>query len=68
MYTSSNNQSQIYYIFNSNSTEFCLVNHALIYEISDLNVSKNINVEGEISIKIPNGLYGVNVCKILESR
>ena len=46
---------------NSNCTEFISVTHVLTCENADVNVSKNINVQDEISIKIPNGLLCVNV-------
>ena len=43
-----------------------LVKYGRIYH-SELNVFKNIWFVGEISNKLPNGLFGANVYKTLES-
>lgn len=65
MYTSVNNKSQIILSSNSNETEFWSLNYTLTCKNVSLNASKNTNVVGEISIKLPNGLLGVNVYKTL---
>ena len=48
---------------NSKSTELWSVNNKLTCKNSDLKCFKNINVEGEISIRLLNDLFGVNVYK-----
>ena len=40
--------------------EFWSVSHTSIYENSELNVSKNINISGGISNKWPNDLLGTS--------
>ena len=51
----------------SNGWLFWSVNHTLMSENSELNVFKNIWFVGEISNKLPNGLFGTNVYKTFES-
>ena len=51
----------------SSSFEFWSVNHASIYENSELNVFKNIKALGEISSNWPNNLLGINASKTPES-
>ena len=47
--------------------EFWSVNHNSIYENFKLNFFKNIKLLGEIFGNWPNKLWGLNVCKALES-
>ena len=51
----------------SNGWLFWSVNHTLLFGYSELNVFKNIWFVGEISSRLPNGLFGKNVYKTLES-
>ena len=51
----------------SNGSLFWSVNHTLISLYSELNVFKNILFVGEISNKLPNGLFRTNVYKTVES-
>ena len=46
---------------------FWYVNHTLLFGYSELNVFKNIWFVGEISSRLPNGLFGTNVYRTLES-
>ena len=46
---------------------FWSVNHTSIYENVELNVFKNMKSVGEDSNKLPNGLFGTNVYKTVES-
>ena len=50
----------------SNGLLFCSVNHTLISRNFELNVFKEIRFGGEISSKLPNGLFGTNVYNIRE--
>ena len=51
----------------SNGWLFWSVNHTLMVWNSELNVFKNIWFAGEISYKLPNGLFGTKVYKTLAS-
>ena len=52
----------------SSGLEFPPVNHALVYyESFGLTVFKKINFVGEISNNWRYDLFGINVCKTLES-
>ena len=51
----------------SNGRLFWSVNHTSVAWNSALNVFKGIKFVGEISDKLPNGLFGTNVYKTLES-
>ena len=46
---------------------FWSINHISIYENSELNVFKEITFVSEISYKLPNGLFGTNAYKTLQS-
>ena len=46
---------------------FWSVNHTSMVWNSELNVFKGIKFVGPISNKLPNGLFGTNACKPLES-
>ena len=50
----------------SNGLKFWSVNNNSIYENSELNILKNINVFGEIFSNWPNDLLGTKVYKTLE--
>ena len=50
----------------SNGLKFWSVNNTSIYENSELNILKNINVFGEIFSNWPNDLLGTKVYKTLE--
>ena len=50
----------------SSGLEFWFVNHTSIYENSEWNVFKNINLSGEIFNNWPNDLLGTNIYKTLE--
>ena len=51
----------------SNGWLFWSVNHTLISSYSELNVFKKMWFAGEISNKLPKGLFGTNVNNTLES-
>ena len=51
----------------SNGLLFWSVNHTSMVWYSELNAFKKIWFFGEISNKLPNGLFGTNVCETLES-
>ena len=51
----------------SNGWLFWSVNHTSMVWNSELNVFKGIKFVGAISNKLPNGLFGTNVYKTLES-
>ena len=46
---------------------FWFVNHTIISSYSELNLFKKIWFAGEISDKVPKGLFGTNVYNTLES-
>lgn len=52
---------------NTNDIEFCSVNQRIACENVNLNVPNKINVDVEISSRLPNGLLGVNLYKTYES-
>ena len=51
----------------SNGWLFWSVNHTSMVWNSELNVFKGIKLVGVISIELPNGLFGTNAYKNLES-
>ena len=51
----------------SNGSLFWSVNHTSLICNSELNALKKIWFVGEISSKLPNSLFGINVYKALES-
>ena len=50
----------------SRCLEFWSVNHTSIYENSELNDFKNIDILGKISINCPKKILGANVYKTFE--
>ena len=50
-----------------NGCPFLSVNHTSMVWNSELNVFKGIKLVGVISIELPNGLFGTNAYKNLES-
>ena len=59
---------KVKFILSSTSNGLLLwsVNHTLISRNSEVNVFKKIWFVGEISNKVPNGLFGTNVYNIRE--
>ena len=51
----------------SSSLQLWSENHTSIYESSELNVFKNIQILGEISSHWPNDVLGINIYITLES-